>query len=254
MRYKQARLFFFFLIVLSILPAGLGMIHPFVVILPLIAFILLLAAASFEIRMNFYLNSVNRGPDRMEVSITFDDGPDPENTPKILELLREHDIKAVFFCTGKAAAQYPGIIRQMLSEGHEIGNHTYTHSNFFDFYTVSKMADEISDTEKVIAKISGKKPDYFRPPYGVTNPALARALSFFNYIVVGWTFRTYDLKKDGIDGVIRRLEKNLRKGSILVFHDHNRNIHEILLASIGFIRNMGYDIVPLKKMIDGRQV
>ncbi|GAW89019.1 polysaccharide deacetylase [Flavobacterium psychrophilum] len=114
----------------------------------------------------------------------------------VLDVLKKHNAKATFFCIGKNAEKHPEIIKQIISEGHIVGNHSYNHSRLFDFYRKDKLVEEIVQTDALIKKISGKKTILFRPPFGVTNPSIKKALQVTKHHVIGWNVRS-------LDGVIK---------------------------------------------------
>ena len=136
-----------------------------------------MAWGSRDIHSDFYLKSICKGNrDKREVALTFDDGPDAQVTPMILDVLKEHNIKATFFIIGSKAEMNPELLKRIDKEGHIIGGHSYSHHFFFDFFSSSKMIREMKKTENMIHSIIGKKICLFRPPYGVTNPPLAKSI------------------------------------------------------------------------------
>ena len=131
---------------------------------------------SFDIQLGYFVNSITHKQTKIkEVALTFDDGP-TEFTPKFLDILKEKNIKATFFCIGKQIEKYPEIFQRIIAEGHTIGNHTYSHSNNTGFLSTSKMIEEIQKCDEVMLKIGNSKTDLYRPPFGVTNPNSAKAI------------------------------------------------------------------------------
>ena len=126
-----------------------------------------------------------------KISLTFDDGPGIY-TLEILDLLKKYNVKATFFCIGKNIEMYPEIIKQIIDEGHLIGNHSYGHSPFFDFYNAKKIIEEIQKTDTLLEKLTSKKINFFRPPYGVTTPSIRRAIKITGHKVIGWNIRSLD--------------------------------------------------------------
>ncbi|MCD4793433.1 MAG: polysaccharide deacetylase family protein [Bacteroidales bacterium] len=164
--------------------------------------------------------------DKSKIHLTFDDGPDPNTTPKILKVLKKYNKKATFFCIGEKIEKHPEILKQIAEQGHEIGNHSYSHSYYFDFFRTSKVIKELDKTNKLIKKISGKDCIIFRPPFGVTNPNIAKAVKKLNLETIGWSIRSLDTVKDK-KTVLKRLEK-AKPGNIVLFHDTKTNTVEIL--------------------------
>ncbi len=131
---------------------------------------------SFDIQLGYFVNAIIKKKTKIkEIALTFDDGP-TEFTPKFLDLLKEQNIKATFFCIGKQIEKYPETFQRIIAEGHSIGNHTYSHSNKTGFLSTSKMVEEIEKCDEVILNVGNTKTDLYRPPFGVTNPNIAKAI------------------------------------------------------------------------------
>lgn len=156
---------------------------------------------------------------RGEVAITFDDGPDPEVTPRVLEILDRHQAKATFFVVGRKAAAHPDIIRTMVARGHRVENHSFRHANTFAFHGTGGMAREIEAAQLAIGALTGQAPEYFRAPMGIRNPFLEPALARLGLQLVSWTRRGYDAVNGNAAAVLRRLTRGLAAGDVLVLHD-----------------------------------
>ena len=141
-----------------------------------ILFLGLLSWGVFDIRMGYFIPVIYhlRGRPAKKVVLTFDDGP-TEFTPLFLDLLNKYQAKAVFFCIGKQIEQYPEILKRIKEEGHIIGNHTYTHIPKNCFASATTFAEEIRKTDEILQKFQIET-TYFRPPYGITNPHIAKAI------------------------------------------------------------------------------
>ena len=184
-----------------------------------IVWLVILVLGSIFIRWNFYFFSHSHGDrNSTEIAITFDDGPDEKITPKILSILEKHKIKAAFFCIGNKIEKHPEIIKNIVDKGHILGNHSYNHSFWFDFYSFRRMSEEISKTDDQILKMTGYQPKLFRPPYGVTNPLLRRALKITGHESISWSLRTNDTVKNPVR-ILLRISKKLKNGDIVLFHD-----------------------------------
>lgn len=219
-------------------------------LIPLFAFyISLLVMGSASIRFNFYLKSLKRAavPGKV-VGLTFDDGPDEKITPKILELLDLYNIKAGFFCVGSKIEESPEIVKTVFNKGHIIGNHSYSHSKIFDLRSTKNMIIEIERTNELIKKTIGKKPTLFRPPFGVTNPLLAKAIKKTGVISLGWSLRSWDTNGK-INKVVNRLKRKVHSGDIILFHDNRENTVEILSRFLPYLVENGYQVVPLDKLL-----
>ena len=158
---------------------------------------------------------------RGEVSITIDDGPDPEVTPAVLDLLDRFDAKASFFCIAEKARQYPELCREMVSRGHSIENHSRYHRLDFAFNGYRGLAREIAEAQDILTRVSGSRPLFFRAPFGIRNPFLEPVLSILGLRLASWTRRGFDTRETRPDRVKQRLLRGLKAGDILLVHDGN---------------------------------
>jgi len=184
-----------------------------------------------------------------KIALTFDDGPH-EMTLTILELLKKHNAKATFFCIGKNIEIRPEILKKVVAEGHTVGNHSYSHSPFFDFYGKNKVIAEINKTDDLIASVIGKKPSLFRPPYGVTNPSIRRALAVTNHKTIGWNIRSLDgvFKKEKF--LLDRIVKRIKPGGIVLLHDTSVETVNVLEQLLSFFQTNNYVVVPLEELLN----
>ena len=194
--------------------------------IPLLIYSFILFLGAKNVCSQFYMKVKCTSDDKSQIHLTFDDGPDPNTSPKILEVLKKHNKKATFFCIGEKIEKHPNIIKQIVEDGHEIGNHSYSHSNFFDFYGTSRVIKKLEKTNQLIKNITGKECNIFRPPYGVTNPNIAKAVKKLKMESVGWSIWSLDTVKDK-KAVLKRLEK-AKPGDIILFHDTKVRTVEIL--------------------------
>lgn len=166
--------------------------------------------------------------------LTFDDGPDPASTPGLLEILRQHRIKSVFFCSGNKAETYPDLIAQIKSESHIIGNHGYSHLNGWH----STVAEYISDIESAAGFTSDK---LFRPPFGRIKKSQFNQLKK-RYRIYFWDLMPYDFDSSfGPENSLRILKKKIRPGSVIVLHDTNKSCANTILEEfILFAKSEGY--------------
>jgi peptidoglycan-N-acetylglucosamine deacetylase len=221
--YRNTNLTFLLVIILVIATGQLSGYWWFMVIgvlILLLSWLTILTLGAFKIGWNFYFFSYSHGDRSVpEVALTFDDGPDAEVTPKILEILEKYKVRATFFCIGKKIGNNPEIFKEIVSPDHEFGNHTYSHSSLFDLFSVKKMVKEILKTDDAIEKLYGHKPGLFRPPYGVTNPALRKALKKTGHVSVSWSVRSFDTVRKP-ETVLKKINKNVKNGDIILFHDN----------------------------------
>jgi peptidoglycan/xylan/chitin deacetylase (PgdA/CDA1 family) len=151
--------------------------------------------------------------------LTFDDGPDPEITPAILDLLDTYGAKASFFCVGKRAERHAGLTREIVRRGHSVENHSLRHSNFFACYSLGALQREIESAQSVLGALAGTAPRFFRAPMGFRNPFLDPALARAGLHYVSWTRRGFDTACRNPETVLHRLIRNLAEGDILLLHD-----------------------------------
>ena len=153
------------------------------------------------------------------VALTFDDGPDPDVTPKILEILRQRSAGASFFCVGQRAERHPHLIADIVARGHRVENHTYRHSNAFAFLGPRGMGREIDRAQLLLGRLAGTPPAYFRAPAGMRNPWLNALLAARSLDLVSWTRRGFDTVSRDPATIVARLVKNVRAGDVIVLHD-----------------------------------
>lgn len=153
------------------------------------------------------------------VVLTFDDGPDPAVTPRVLDLLDRHGAKASFFVLGRLAALHPQLLREMIARGHSVENHTHRHPLGFAAWPPGALLGEIRRAQAAIADACGQAPQYFRAPAGLRSPLLDPVLAIAGLRLVSWTRRGYDTVSSQPDRVYRRLTRNLGAGDILLLHD-----------------------------------
>jgi len=150
-----------------------------------------------------------------------------------LELLKKHQAKATFFCIGRNLETYPELTKTILEQGHTIGNHTYSHSPAFGFFSTKKVVVELQRTNGLITQLVKKSPLLYRPIYGVTNPAIKRAVKQLNLKSIGWNVRSLDTVLNENQAYNRLLK--IKKGDLILLHDTSQktvNILERLLRSL----------------------
>lgn len=157
------------------------------------------------------------GPGR--VALTIDDGPDPEVTPWVLDLLDAAQAKASFFCIGHRARRHPALCREIVARGHRLENHGDSHSKAFATFGPRRMRRDIVAAQSCLADITGQAPRFFRPTAGLRNPWLEPILASLNLYLATWTRRGYDTRERDPNIVHARLLRNLADGDILLLHD-----------------------------------
>jgi peptidoglycan/xylan/chitin deacetylase (PgdA/CDA1 family) len=172
--------------------------------------------------LQLFAPAILRGPvDGDRIALTFDDGPAPGYTDQVLDILRSSEVKATFFVCGRNVERYPEILRRVQAEGHAIGNHTYSHPNPY-FRSRAFFAREVDLTQAAIEKVTGKRPKFFRPPYGARWLGLQPVLKQRNLRLVNWSDTGYDWKF-GTARIVREALRKIRPGSIILLHD-GRNV------------------------------
>lgn len=215
---------------------------------------LLLTAAVFFPRAPLLGPNINRLPKaaalRGEVALTFDDGPDPWITPRVLELLDRHAAKASFFCVGERAAAHPELVREIVRRGHSVENHSYAHSHAFACYGVARLSREIDRAQQALADMTGRRPAFFRAPAGFRSPLLDFVLARRGLRYVSWTRRGYDTVAVDPRWALERLTRGLAAGDVLLLHDSSRLVLEILPALLDELARRGLRSVALPSVIE----
>ena len=204
----------------------------------------------YFIQSNFFMKVFcSAKTDKKEIAISFDDGPSENYTAQILETLKEHNVKAGFFCIGKHINANEKIFKQLHDDDHIIGNHSYSHHFFFDLFSSKKMLRELKRMNSDTEKLTGLKPKLFRPPYGVMNPNLRKAILDGEFTPVGWSVRSMDTVIKDEKKLLDKITKALKPGAVYLFHDTSESTVAILAAFIKHVKELGYEIVRLDKML-----
>lgn len=218
-------------------------------IIAAVVYVHLLVFGAIKIRWNFFVRSLHNNPAAaQQLALTFDDGPAAQ-THRILDVLKNEGVQAGFFTIGKNAAQHPDIVRRWDEDGHVIGNHSYTHGFNFDWQPVRIMCRELEQTNAIIREITGKTPRLFRPPYGVTNPNLAKAIQKTGMLSIGWSIRSFDTAAKDPDALLHRILSQVKGGDIILLHDNMDITCEILTTLIHAAREKGYTFVRPDRLL-----
>lgn len=226
-------------------------IYPLVILLFLL-WVILTTIGSFNILWNYFLTAKNSNKNSKEniVSLTFDDGVNPEITPKVLDLLKKYNTKATFFCIGKNIEKYPKLAQRIVAEGHSIGNHTYNHSNKWGFLSTEKVLEEIKKNNEIIEQITGKQTKLFRPPFGVTNPHIAKATKQLNCEVIGWNVRSLDTVIKNEEKILNRITKKVKKGDVILLHDNSEKTVVVLEQLLYFLEKKKLKSVTIEALFN----
>jgi peptidoglycan/xylan/chitin deacetylase (PgdA/CDA1 family) len=191
---------------------------------------------------------------RGEIALTFDDGPDPQVTPAVLDLLDRYGAKATFFCIARKAALCPDIVREIARRGHGVENHSNTHPFGFATYGPNRLQEEIAAAQDTLAALSGKAPVFFRSPMGLRNPFLDPTLARLGLVYVSWTRRGFDTVDGRAERVLSRLGAKLARGDVILLHDGDAYRSRagtvastaVLAALLELVQGMGFKPVTLR--------
>jgi peptidoglycan/xylan/chitin deacetylase (PgdA/CDA1 family) len=187
--------------------------------------------------------------DHPVIALTFDDGPSAVLTPRLLDILKQRNIKVTFFVLGQLAQEHPEILERAVAEGHEIANHSWDHK------ALNKMAEgglrhELADTSAEITKATGKPVTLMRPPYGATNPRLNRAIEKeYGMKVILWSVDPLDWKRPGPQVVSQRILKETKPGSIILSHDIHPGTIEAMPMTLDALLAKGYKFVTVSELL-----
>ncbi|MCL4458343.1 MAG: polysaccharide deacetylase family protein [Chloroflexi bacterium] len=194
---------------------------------------------------------VRGNPNSPYVALTFDLGGAPGSTAVVLEILRQNSIKSTFFTTGEWAEANPALLKQIVADGHELGNHSYSHPNFTKL-SEAQMLSEIKRTAEVIRRLTGISPKpYFRPPFGAYDQRLLRLLSREGYQCIYWTLDSTDWRNDSTtQSVIQRVVNNVKGGTIVINHAALEKTAQALPEIIKGIKAKGYRFGTLSQVLE----
>jgi len=218
---------------------------------------LAIAAASMRPQSRLLGPNLNRLPDaaarRGEVGLTFDDGPDPDVTPKVLDLLDRAAARATFFCIGRRVEAHPDLAAEIVRRGHHIGNHTWSHPHAFACYLPAPQRREVRRAQEAIERATGRVPTLFRAPAGFRNFFLEKELCAAGLTLASWTRRGYDTVGKEPAAIARRLLAGISAGDVLLLHDAaaftgggNPVVLEVLPRVLGELATLGLRAVPMQ--------
>lgn len=183
------------------------------------------------------------------VALTFDDGPLSITTPEILGVLKEKNVKATFFVVGERAKRFPELVQQEVTDGHEVGNHTYDHPKLTDL-NGNQVGNELAKTEEEVAKVAPKL-TLFRPPGGKYNNTILKIARERGYIIVLWSIDTYDWRSPPVGEIVNSVVKDVKPGSIILCHDgkYPSPTPEAIEFIIDDLRARGYEFVTVSELL-----
>lgn len=191
-------------------------------------------------------------PGRRAIAITFDDGPIPAHTPRLMSLLEAHGGRGTFFVIGAFAETQPEIMRRLVEGGHEIGNHSMRHRAFAAMAPARQFA-EIEEADKVLERYDGRPAHWFRPPQGRITPAMLLALGRRRHPVAMWSLDSFDYRGLGVEAIVSRFDSRpARPGDVLLFHDDNDDTVRALEKLVPRWRAEGYEFLTLSELLGRR--
>jgi peptidoglycan/xylan/chitin deacetylase (PgdA/CDA1 family) len=246
----RTRLLFIVLLLVVILIDWKYDVPFFVYPLLLLLYISIVAYGSYFIQSDFFLRSLWKGSnERKAIAITFDDGPIANFTPQVLDILKTHQVPAAFFVIGKNIAGNEEVLKRIDNEGHLIGNHSFSHTYWFSLNRSKTIQKDLKQCDEEILRVIGRKPRFFRPPYGVINPMVRDAIKKGNYDSIGWSIRTYDTNAKSREALLAKSLKGLSNGDIILFHDWGQHTIGILSDFIAEVRAQGFEIVRVDELL-----
>ncbi len=207
---------------------------------------------SFHVRWNYHIDALhsNKNCTKNHIALTFDDGPHPKFTPKILHLLAQYNAKATFFCIGENIETNEAIFKDIDAAGHTIGNHTYSHPNNFGFFSSEKVIAELQKTNSLVKKTIGKEMKLYRPAFGVTNPNIRKALKTIRLLAIGWSIRSLDTTGRSEAQVLNKITKNITKGDVVLLHDTNEKTVAVLEQLLLFLQEQNLQSVTIDQLFN----
>jgi peptidoglycan/xylan/chitin deacetylase (PgdA/CDA1 family) len=252
MKFRTVNIIFALVLVLLIpVHYFIASVQWWYIVLIAAAYITIVFAGCIKLSLNFFVPVLcHAETSEKTVALSFDDGPHPLYSPQILDTLKKCNVQASFFCIGKNIQGNETILRRINDEGHITGNHSYSHDFLFDMFGTQKMLVDMQQMDNAVTSVTGVKPALFRPPYGVMNPNLAKAIKKGNYLPVGWSIRSFDTTIKDREKLLSRIMKRLKSGDIILLHDTMEITAGILPELIEKIKSKGFSITRLDKMLN----
>lgn len=187
---------------------------------------------------------------QMKIALTFDDGPHPVYTGEILDILREYGIRATFFVVGENVERYPELVERELAEGHEVGNHTYSHCHLSKT-SPDQIIREIEACERSVYQLCEYRTKLFRPPEGVLPDAIHDYARNADYTVILWSVDTYDWAHNPINEIMKNIRRNTEPGDIILMHDSVKDslTPTALRQIIPYLLDEGFTFVTVSELI-----
>ncbi len=208
-----------------------------------------LFALFFPLVFPLYTYALGEHGDEKPIALTFDDGPHPGNTGRILDVLKKHGIRATFFILGCNAGYYPEPLNRAIEEGHEIENHSFDHK--MGGRNTEELMESLEKTASLITSMTGRRPRYFRPPGGKCTREMKNAMELLGYEAIYWTIDSEDWKGKSAESIVTSVMRSVRGNDIILFHDYtcpNDNTVEALAMLIPRLLRAGYRFVTVDEL------
>ena len=224
----------------------------------LAGYVALVLSGVFVLRWRVFVDAIVRGPRGARgVALTFDDGPDPIWTRRVLDTLDAHGVRATFFVIGRKVEEHPDVVRDILTRGHAVGVHSYAHDRLFALRSPARVKADVELAVDILERATGVRPRLFRPPIGHTNPTIARVIDDLDLVTIGWTVRGGDAcARSAPSAVQSRVRRGLRDGVIVALHDAPERgarepvIVRTLPAILDAIAALRLDVIPLTRWVE----
>jgi len=251
LNFRNTNIVFIIIVLATMGLAARYTVHWYVYLVIALVYSLILFYGSYYVGSNFFMKVLcHANTSTKQIAISFDDGPVKTHTPEILQVLKQHNVAAVFFCIGKNIGGNEELLQQIKDEGHIIGNHSFSHHFWFDLFSAKKMTADIQMMSEVVKDITGRRPRLFRPPYGVTTPNMKYAMDRNGFTAIGWNIRSLDTVIKDEEKLLQKITDQLQPGAIVLLHDTSKITLQVLPRFIETARSKGYEFVRVDRLLN----
>lgn len=250
LKHKYIQPLFFVLALAFWLIPHNSLAFPMAYVALVLFYLLINVYGSYFIQANYFIDQFHHGNrNNKKIALTFDDGPQPGFTSQVLDILKEKKVPALFFLIGHNIAGNETDLVRMDAEGHIVGNHSYSHNYWFSLKKSRNMLSDLRICDQKIAAVILKKPQLFRPPYGVTNPMVAKAIRLGNYTGIGWSLRSYDTTAKDAALLLNKILTNVKNGDVILLHEWGKHTVAVLPDLIDKSRKLGFEFVRADELL-----
>lgn len=248
LKFKTVNFILFLLGILVLVGMAKAMLPIYAILILGGVWMLITFIGATNIKMNYFFKSWHSQENTSnQIALTFDDGPS-DNSLKILEILKKHQVKATFFCIGHRVDERPDIVKKIIDEGHTIGNHTYSHAQNMGFFSSKTMLREIESCNRAIAAATGKTPHFYRPPFGISNPNIKKAIRITEMQPIGWSVRSFDALLTSKELIYKNIIRQVKSGDVILLHDDRVLTQEVLERLLIFLKEKNYNLVTIDQL------